>query len=191
MPVKAIKIGLVPNAETAEAIHSIAFDYPNLPIVLDPVIQAGGGTMLASDDIVPALRSLLIPITTIVMPNSHEAMKISENADSLDAAAAEISQLGVEFTLITGTHEKTAKVVNTLYHHHRVFEVFKWDRLPESYHGSGCTLAACTAGLLAQGAEPLAAVHQAQEYTWRALSHAYHAGMGQPLPNRLFWAQDK
>jgi hydroxymethylpyrimidine/phosphomethylpyrimidine kinase len=68
-----------------------------------------------------------------------------------------------------------------------LLETFHWERLRGEYHGSGCTLAASIAGLLAQGLEPFTAIHEAQEYTWEALRHGYRIGMGQLLPNRLFW----
>ena len=110
-------------------------------------------------------------------------------ADTLDACAMAILEHGVEFVLITGTHENTPSVENTLYANHRVMETFTWDRLEGSFHGSGCTLAASIAGLLAQGLEPFTAIHEAQEYTWQALAEGYRIGMGQQIPNRLFWAR--
>ena len=67
----------------------------------------------------------------------------------------------------------------------RCLQTFEWPRLPHAFHGSGCTLAAATAGFLARGLEPLAAVAAAQQYTWDALKHAYVVGRGQLLPGRL------
>ena len=98
----------------------------------------------------------------------------------------------VEYVLHTGAHEPTPHVVNTLYHARRKLESFTWERLPHSYHGSGCTLAAAIAGLLAHGLDVFGAVHEAQEFTWNALQHGYRPGMGQHLPDRLFWStQDR
>jgi hydroxymethylpyrimidine/phosphomethylpyrimidine kinase len=37
--------------------------------------------------------------------------------------------------------------------------------------------------------DPLSAVLEAQEYTWKSLNHASRLGMGQLMPNRFFWAQ--
>ena len=66
-----------------------------------------------------------------------------------------------------------------------------WQRLPGSYHGSGCTLASAIAAMLASGLELPEAVREAQDYTWHALQKAYRPGMGQFLPDRLFWARDE
>jgi hydroxymethylpyrimidine/phosphomethylpyrimidine kinase len=66
-----------------------------------------------------------------------------------------------------------------------------WQRLPGGFHGSGCTLAAAIAATLANGLDVAEAVRDAQEYTWQALSAAYRPGMGQHIPDRLFWARDE
>ena len=65
-----------------------------------------------------------------------------------------------------------------------------WTRLPGTYHGSGCTLASAIAAMLANGLELPEAVREAQDYTWHALKKAYRPGMGQFLPDRLFWARE-
>ena len=189
IPIAAIKIGMLGSTEIAEVIHSILTDYPHIPVVLDPVVAAGGGGMLGDDDIFDAMVNLLFPMVTILTPNSQEARVLAPEADSLDACAQEILESGCEFVLITGTHENTHEVINKLYGNVRQLESFQWERLPYSYHGSGCTLAAAIAGLLAQGLEPFTAIHEAQEYTWETLKQGYRIGMGQYLPNRLFWAQ--
>lgn len=189
MPVSAIKIGLVGSSEVVEGIHDVLTDYPKIPVVVDPVLASGNRTSLVDDDVIEAIVSLLLPHTTILTPNSLEARVLAREADTLDACAMALLDDGAEFVLVTGTHENRPEVINTFYGNHRLLEKFSWDRLPGSYHGSGCTLSASIAGLLAQGLEPFSAVHEAQEYTWEALSHAYRLGMGQPLPNRLFWAQ--
>ncbi|MEJ1357898.1 MAG: bifunctional hydroxymethylpyrimidine kinase/phosphomethylpyrimidine kinase, partial [Candidatus Sedimenticola sp. (ex Thyasira tokunagai)] len=60
----------------------------------------------------------------------------------------------------------------------------EWPLLPESYHGSGCTLASSIAALLARGAILEQAVSHAQEFTWQSLSRGWHPGKGQYLPLR-------
>jgi len=172
-------------------VHSILTDYSNIPVVLDPIILAGGGGMLADEDIIDAMVNLLFPLTTVLTPNSHEARALAPEADSLEACAQELLEAGCQYVLITGTHERTVEVVNTLYGNRRQLESYAWERLPNSYHGSGCTLAAAVAGLLAHGLDPVAAVHEAQDFTWQSLKYGYRVGMGQHLPNRLFWAQSE
>jgi hydroxymethylpyrimidine/phosphomethylpyrimidine kinase len=189
MPVNAFKLGLLTSTETVEAVHSVLQDYPNIPVVMDPVLASGQGTMLSDDDIIAAMTELLLPQTTVLTPNSKEARTLAPAADTLDACAMAILEHGAEFVLITGTHENTPTVKNKLYANHRVMETFTWDRLEGSFHGSGCTLAASIAGLLAQGLEPFTSVHEAQEYTWQTLAAGYRIGMGQQIPNRLFWAR--
>ena len=133
----------------------------------------------------------MLPQTTVLTPNSNEARLLAPEADSLSACAMALLDKGAEFVLITGTHENTPTVINSLYSNHRLIETFDWDRLDGEFHGSGCTLASSIAGLLAQGMEPFSAIHEAQEYTWQSLAEGYRIGMGQQLPNRLFWARDE
>lgn len=191
MPVDAIKIGLLGSVENIEVIHTLLTDYPDIQVVLDPVLASGGGTSLADEEMDDAIIELLFPLTTILTPNSNEARRLAPEADTLDACAQELLSGGCEFVLITGTHENTETVDNILYGNMRRLETFSWGRLPHSYHGSGCTLASAIAGLMAQGLEPFTAVHEGQEYTWEALKNGYRLGMGQHQPSRFFWARDE
>ncbi|VAW78687.1 Hydroxymethylpyrimidine phosphate kinase ThiD [hydrothermal vent metagenome] len=191
IPVSAFKLGLLTSIEVIEAVHTILADYPDIPVVTDPVLATGAGTMLSDDDVVSAINELLLPQTTVLTPNSNEARLLAPEADSLSACAMALLDKGAEFVLITGTHENTPTVINSLYGNRRLLETFEWDRLEGEFHGSGCTLASSIAGLLAQGMEPFSAIHEAQEYTWQSLAEGYRIGMGQQLPNRLFWAREE
>jgi hydroxymethylpyrimidine/phosphomethylpyrimidine kinase len=189
MPVAAIKLGLIGSLENIEVIHTLLHDYPDIPVVMDPILRAGGGSRLSSEEMQAAMHELLFPYTTVLTPNSEEARALAHEADTLDACAQELLDAGCELVLITGTHENSEKVDNRLYGNHRLLETFSWERLPHSYHGSGCTLSSSIAGLLAHGLEPFTAIHEAQEYTWESLKHGFRLGMGQYHPNRLFWAR--
>ena len=218
MRVDAFKIGLIGSVENVSVIAEIISDYPDIPVILDPVLAAGNGDELASGELISAMRELLIPQTTILTPNSLEARRlVTRDPDgeppSLEAAAEALLQMGAEYVLITGTHENSAQVVNNLYgplpaqeaqdggdsgagtqeggHPHAVGLVRSdaWTRLPGSYHGSGCTLAAAIAALIAKGETVPDAVRAAQEYTWHALKAGFRPGMGQFIPDRFFWAR--
>ncbi|MCC7328085.1 MAG: bifunctional hydroxymethylpyrimidine kinase/phosphomethylpyrimidine kinase [Burkholderiales bacterium] len=194
MPVDAFKIGVLGSVENVAAIAEIVSDYPDVPLILDPVLTSGRGDELASEEMMHALRELLLPQTTIITPNSVEVRRLAEFDDDdeapLEQCAARLIEKGCEFVLVTGTHENTPQVVNTLYAKSGVLRADRWPRLSGSYHGSGCTLASAIAAMLANGLELPEAVREAQEYTWQALRRAYRPGMGQFLPDRLFWARE-
>jgi len=194
MPVDAFKLGVLGSMENITAIAEILSDYPDVPVVLDPVLASGRGDEFATEDMLHALRELLLPHTTIVTPNSIEARRLAgvddEEEPSLGVCAERLIAAGAQFALITGTHEPAAEVVNTLYGRNGVVRSDSWQRLPGSYHGSGCTLASAIAAMLANGLEVPEAVREAQDYTWHALEKAYRPGMGQLMPDRLFWARD-
>jgi len=189
IPVAAIKIGMIGSSENAQTIHSILQDYPRIPVILDPILASGGGTALADERLLDTIRLLLVPLSTMVTPNSQEARLLAPEADTLDACALALLDTGAQYVLITGSHEQTPKVTNNLYHARRLLDTFSWERLPHSYHGSGCTLSACIAGMIAHGLDPLHAAHEAQDFTWNTLQHGYRPGMGQFFPDRLFWSK--
>jgi hydroxymethylpyrimidine/phosphomethylpyrimidine kinase len=195
MPVDAFKIGVLGSVENIAAIAEIVSDYPDVPLILDPVLASGRGDELASDDMTHALRELLLPQTTILTPNSMEVRRLADAEDdderTLEQCAAKLIEAGCEYVLVTGTHENTPQVVNTLYGKSGVVRSDSWPRLPGSFHGSGCTLASAIAAMLANGLELPEAVREAQDYTWQALAKAYRPGMGQFLPDRMFWAREE
>ncbi|MGZ8156755.1 MAG: bifunctional hydroxymethylpyrimidine kinase/phosphomethylpyrimidine kinase [Burkholderiales bacterium] len=194
MPVAAFKIGVLGSVETIAAIAEVVSDYPEIPLVLDPVLASGRGDELASEEMVVALRELLVPQTTIITPNSLEARRLAAEDEEDDPDLAECARRliasGCEYVLVTGTHENTPQVVNTLYGQDGVLRSDSWQRLPGSYHGSGCTLASAIAATIANGLPIGDAVKDAQEYTWQTLKAAFRPGMGQHIPDRLFWARE-
>ncbi len=197
MPVSAFKIGLLGSVENIAAIAEVISDYPDIPLVFDPILASGRGDDLASEDMLDAMRELLLPQTTILTPNSMEARRLIQDEENdednpgLAECAKRIMLLGCEYVLVTGTHEHTPKVINTLYGARGVVRSDNWPRLPGIYHGSGCTLASAIAALLASGLPVEEAVKEAQEYTWQALQFGFRPGMGQHIPDRLFWARDE
>lgn len=193
MPVAAFKIGLLGSVENIAVIAEILSDYPHIPLVLDPVLASGRGDELADEDMIAALCELLLPQTTVLTPNTLEARRLAaagdEDAPPLIECARRLVSFGCEYVLLTGTHENTAQVVNHLYNEDGLLRSDAWNRLPGSYHGSGCTLASAIAANLANGLTVADAVRDAQDYTWQALAAGFRPGMGQYLPDRFFWAR--
>ncbi len=197
MPVHVFKIGMLGSVEIITVIAEVISDYPNIPLVLDPVLASGRGDELASEDMVIAMRELLLPQATIITPNSMEARRLAQDDEDdydtppLSQCATRLLHMGCEYVLITGTHENTSQVTNNLYGAEGVIRTDSWQRLPGSYHGSGCTLASAIAAALANGLPLAEGVYEAQEYTWQSLKSGFRPGMGQYIPDRLFWARDE
>ncbi|TLD45355.1 MAG: Hydroxymethylpyrimidine/phosphomethylpyrimidine kinase [Accumulibacter sp.] len=201
MPVAAFKIGLLGSIENIAVVAGIVADHPALPLVVDPVLASGRGDELADDEMIGGLCKLLLPVTTILTPNSLEAHRLVHGTGGFDEAgegddrlqptladcAQQLLDLGCLHVLLTGTHANTERVINTLYRRGvGLVRSDAWDRLPGSYHGSGCTLASAIAAQLACGLPVDDAVVAAQDYTWRALAAGFRPGMGQFIPDRFF-----
>lgn len=197
IPVAAFKVGMLGSVEAVMAVAEIVSDYPEVPLILDPVLSSGRGDELANEHLIEAMKDMLLPQTTLITPNTLEAQRLAmdegtdNEAPDAEECAERLLDLGCEFVLITGSHAHTPQVINTLYGTEGAVQSLAWDRLPHNYHGSGCTLATAIAGFLAQGADLLDAVRQGQEFTYQTLQHAYRPGMGQHLPDRFFWARDE
>ena len=194
MPVAAFKLGVLGSVENIVAVAEIVSDYPDIPLIFDPVLASGRGDEFSGEEMLAAMRELLLPQTTILTPNVPEARRLAEQDDDegepdSEVCARRLIDEGAQYVLVTGTHDNTPQVVNTLYGEEGVVRRDRWDRLPGSYHGSGCTLASAIAACLANGLGIEEAVRDAQEYTWRTLSGAFRPGMGQFIPDRLFWAR--
>jgi len=187
IPVQCFKIGLTASVACIEVLHTLLLDYPQVPVVMDPIVRAGGGFEFSSEDILAAMRSLLIPLTTVLTPNTEEIKQLAPSADNVDACANELLDLGCKNVLLTGTHATTADVINRLYTAHQQTVLYSWPRLIHSYHGSGCTLAAAVAAGLAHKLSVPESAQRAQRFTWESLSHGIRAGFGQHLPNRSAW----
>jgi hydroxymethylpyrimidine/phosphomethylpyrimidine kinase len=175
--VAAFKVGVVGSADNVRAVAEIAAEHSHVPLVLDPVLASGRGDALAGEDVPGALLELLVPRATVATPNSLEAERLGGKQRLLD--------LGCRYVLVTGTHDHAPEVINKLYDARGLVREDRWQRLPGSYHGSGCTLASAIAGALAKGREVPEAAREAQEFTWRALAAGFRSGAGQLLPNRF------
>jgi hydroxymethylpyrimidine/phosphomethylpyrimidine kinase len=109
----------------------------------------------------------------------------------LPECARRLVGAGCAHVLVTGTHERGERVLNILYGSHGPLRRDEWERLPGSYHGSGCTLASAIAANLAWGMPLGDAVQAGQHYTWHSLAAGFRPGMGQYVPNRLWRALDE
>jgi hydroxymethylpyrimidine/phosphomethylpyrimidine kinase len=195
IPVRAFKIGVLGSVENVSAVAEIVADYPDIPLILDPVLASARGDEFANEDALSAIKELLIPQCTVITPNTPELRRLvlddeEDEPLGIEAMAKRLIEMGAEFVLVTGTHESTPDVINTLFCDTGIVRSDNWHRLPGSYHGSGCTLASALAATISRGIDISDAAREAQDYTWQALKFGFRPGMGQFVPDRMFWARE-
>ena len=138
MDIVACKIGMIGNIDLIDIIHN-ELSKIRVPVVLDPVISSATGQAFADENLCRKMISLLLPLTTIITPNSIEAKALTHSND-LNTAAKILFDYGTDSVLITGTHEETVEVINSFYPKPGSQTDYHWERLPDTFHGSGCTL---------------------------------------------------
>ena len=94
MPVAAFKIGVLGSVENDRRHRRVVSDYPDVPLVLDPVLASGRGDELATEEMIAALRELLLPQTTILTPNSLEARRLAETTRTTSATSRRVRARG-------------------------------------------------------------------------------------------------
>ncbi|ROR98800.1 hydroxymethylpyrimidine/phosphomethylpyrimidine kinase [Sinobacterium caligoides] len=188
MPVKAFKLGWLGNSNNIEAIHTILTDYPHIPVVFDPCLKLGEPE---DDHFIQAIQALLLPQCDIVILNTVEAHLLAPEADNLRACASEIHSYDCEHSLITGCQNTANKIASHLYDVHGLLKQYQQQRIKKPFCGAGSTLSASITAYLSHDFSLLEAVQQAHKYTWESLNHGRRIGMGQLLPNRLYWAESR
>ena len=195
MPVAAFKVGALTSIEQATAIAEIVSDYPDVPLIFDPFLSSLPDSGLADDDMLMAIRQILIPQTTVLLLSQVELARMAETwrdggGDMPDADVAELTAMGCEYVLLkctaTSGSGAGAQLSNTLYDADGKVGAFSWQHLPGPFVGAGSTLSGALAALMARGVDPVDAIQAAQEYTVGALAQAQRFGMGKLVPNRFF-----
>jgi hydroxymethylpyrimidine/phosphomethylpyrimidine kinase len=195
MAVAAFKVGALTSIEQASAIAEIVSDYPDVPLILDPFTSNLPDSGLADDDMLIAIRQILVPQATILLLSQVELARMAETwreggADMLLEDVAELTGEGCEYVLVTctGASGSGASVVrsNTLFNEDGVCAAFDWRHLPGPFTGAGSTMSAAITAFMARGCQLPDAVARAQDYTAMALAHAQRFGMGRLTPNKFF-----
>ncbi len=181
-PIAAVKLGLLGDAGQLPVLAALLREV-KVPVVFDPILRAGGGAELTAREFAEQIRIQLFPLCTVLTPNAAEARRWTGEQD-LDAAAAQLLSTGVAHVLVTGGDEPGPLAQNRWYAPGQPVRVFEKPRLPGSFHGAGCTLAATIAARLALGEHIETALIAAQDYVHLTLSHAVAVGAGRSVPRR-------
>lgn len=192
--VRAIKTGMLANAETIAVVADALADWPDIPLVLDPVMVAQSGAPLLEPFAEETMITRLIPRASLITPNLPEAARLLGEREAKDVAematqAEALLGLGARAVLIKGGHAAAGTVVvDLLATRDGIREIIRPRIATTNTHGTGCTLAASIAAHIAYGVALSDAVDAARDYLQGALAAADRLKVGQGAgPVHHFW----
>jgi hydroxymethylpyrimidine/phosphomethylpyrimidine kinase len=181
--VDAVKIGMIANADIAEAVADALSPHRGVPVVLDPVMIAKGGAPLLAREAIDTIVRRLLPIATVLTPNLPEAaallhQPIAEDRSGMAEQAARLLLLGPSYVLVKGGHLAGPDSPDVL----ATAEASSWFEaqrvVTANTHGTGCTLSSAIAAELAKGASPRQAIGAAKRYLSGAVAAADTLSVG-------------
>ena len=169
--VDAVKVGMLADATTIDAVCDALELLDDVPVVVDPVMVAESGAPLLDPNAKAALIELVLPRASVVTPNILEARSLSglgEGASPQELAEAVLA-LGPRAVVVTGGHsEDGSDVLVDASGSLRI----EGPRYPDgASHGSGCTHSSALAAFLARGAELSEAARWAREIAAEAVGN--------------------
>ena len=177
----AIKIGMLQSIAVIEVVAAFLQTLnPEIPIVLDPVLVAKSGDHLLQPEAIAAMQTQLLPQATVITPNLPEAQALArQSTQDLAVLGRALLAKGAQAVLIKGGHFHDAVCSDVLLQHDAAPIVLRAKRIEtRNNHGTGCTLSAALAAMLAQGYTLPKACHIAKQYLWQALLAAQHDHYG-------------
>ncbi|WP_295529908.1 bifunctional hydroxymethylpyrimidine kinase/phosphomethylpyrimidine kinase [uncultured Pseudacidovorax sp.] len=194
VPVQAIKVGFAGSPDNLGLVAEIASDYPEVPVVAYmPNLSWWEDEPI--DTYLDAFRDLVLPQTAVLVGNQGTLRRWllpdweGDRPPTPRDIARAAGEHGVSYTLVTGILRPDGWLENVLASPQSTVLSEKYERLDAAFAGAGETLSAALAALLATGADLAAATTEALAYMDRSLDAGFRPGMGQVLPDRLFWAQ--
>jgi len=183
LDVAAIKIGMMSQIASLEAVAQGLAAYSARNIVLDPVMVATSGDRLLAPEAVEALGKNVVPRSLVVTPNLPEAAvlvgaSVARNEREMEVQAREILALGARNVLIKGGHGAGDESVDLLIGEGDVLRLSVKRIATTSLHGTGCTLSSAIAAGLARGLDLKSAAEDAKEYVTAAIAAARNLHIG-------------
>jgi hydroxymethylpyrimidine/phosphomethylpyrimidine kinase len=193
-PAQVFKVGFLGSPEAISAVAEIATDYADVPVIAYmPNLSWWDESQI--DLYLDAFRELMLPQTTVLVGNHSTLWRWllpdwsndkSPTARDIAKAAAD---MGVAYTLVTGIPLPEQFLDNVLATPQSVLGSEKFERFEAVFSGAGDTLSAALAALVASGSDLASATTEALSYLDRCLDAGFRPGMGNVVPDRLFWAQ--
>ncbi len=182
-----IKIGMLGNADVVAAVAQVLTEYPTIPVVLDPVMIAKSGAALLHPSAVDLVLDRLFPRAMLVTPNLLEAQSLLNRTvltpEEMEQAGRDLLRFGPRAVLVKGGHRESEQCSDCLVVKHKDGSIAcRWFESPRiatcNDHGTGCTLSAAIAGLLAQGRMLEDAVGKAKEFLTEVLKRSQRYSLG-------------
>ena len=193
VPVLVFKVGFVGSPENLSAIAELASDYADIPLVAYmPDLSWWQEDKI--DLYLDALNELLLPLTTLLVGNHSTLSRwllpdwSADRSPTARDIARAANAFGVPYTLVTGIPLPDQFIDNVLCTPTAVLCSHKFERFDAAFAGAGDTLSAALAALIANGTELSESVSESLHYLDRCLESGFRPGMGNVLPDRLFWA---
>lgn len=193
-PAQVFKVGFVGSPEAISAVAGIASDYADVPVIAYmPNLSWWDESQI--DLYLDAFRELMLPQTTVLVGNHSTLWRwllpdwSSDRSPGARDIAKAASEMGVAYTLVTGIPCPDQFLDNVLASPQAVLGNEKFERFEAVFSGAGDTLSAALAALVASGSDLAAATTEALAYLDRCLDAGFRPGMGNVVPDRLFWAQ--
>ena len=193
-PVQVFKVGFIGSPENISTVAEIAADYSEVPLVAHmPDLSWWDEGQI--DLYLDAFRELMLPQTTVLVGNHSTLWRwllpewSSDRSPTARDIAKAASEMGVPYTLVTGIPLPEQFIDNVLATPQAVLCSEKFERFEALFSGAGDTLSAALAALVASGTDLAAAATEALSYLDRCLDAGFRPGMGNVVPDRLFWAQ--
>jgi hydroxymethylpyrimidine/phosphomethylpyrimidine kinase len=183
LAVKAVKIGMVAQLATVDAIAAGLKRWSPSHIVLDPVMVATSGDRLLAADAVEALRTKLVPRAALVTPNLPEAAALLDEPVASSKAAIEsqgrrLLSMGCGAVLIKGGHGQGAESIDYLFSGNGIVALAAPRIATKNTHGTGCSLSSAIAAGLAKGEDLETAVRHAKAWISAAIAAADRLDIG-------------
>ena len=172
----AIKIGMVHSPELVAVIAETLRKYPDIPVILDPVMVATSGDRLIAQETVKHIVAELFPLSALITPNLDEATLLANmpiaTVNDMQTAGNIIMQQGCNALLLKGGHLQQDQLTSLLFTADGTIEHFTSQKIEtKNMHGSGCTLSSAIAAYIARGETLAQAVALAQDYVHGAILH--------------------
>jgi hydroxymethylpyrimidine/phosphomethylpyrimidine kinase len=186
LPIRCVKSGMLGTTDNISALAEFLKQHPDYIYVLDPVLVANSGGSLGNQETLVKAFAELIPLASIITPNTVELRALTAEND-LNLATEKLFAMGAKAVLVKGGHEDTPEyILNKLYANGEFVSETRCPRLEGEYHGSGCSLASFIAGRLAQGDNLKTAVQHAETWLFGVLKQAeIPVPNGQRIPKRF------